>query len=186
MLLGAMDHDPPLIFAGGPFSNRAGSLTDDMAHFLTPNAAVHANWAGRLQRMRTTYADGIAALDGVARAMNAPDFLHLARAQMDSVLASNPKVPTLPPGYGGFTDLLFEHTIEGTYSVPEYGGNARLVGWTDIGFPGDVQPRGYTDSDVSSPLDTVPFTPGPIATKVLELLTSTAPAPPAGSSAEGS
>ena len=34
------------------------------------------------------------------------------------------------------------------YSNPEYGGNANLVGWRDIKFPGDTQPRGYTDAQV--------------------------------------
>ena len=47
-----------------------------------------------------------------------------------------------------FTSLLFGHTIEAMYSVPEYGGNAGLVGWRDIRFPGDSQPRGYTDAEV--------------------------------------
>ena len=50
-----------------------------------------------------------------------------------------------------FTQLLFGHTIEGMYSVPEYGGNANLVGWQDIQWPGDIQPRGYTDAEVEAP-----------------------------------
>ena len=47
--------------------------------------------------------------------------------------------------------LLFEHTIEGLYASPEYGGNRGLVGWKEIGFPGDVQPRGYTATRSSVP-----------------------------------
>lgn len=181
-LLGAMDHDPPLVFAGGPFSNRAGNPTDDMAHFLAPNPALAANWARRLEGMQTAYADGIAELDRLAKAKGEKDFLHLSATQKDTVLTSNPKLRSLPPGFGGFTDLLFEHSIEGMYSVPEYGGNDSLAGWRDVGFPGDVQPRGYTDAEVSSPLDTVPFTPAPAVAKVLALLTSTAPKPPSGAS----
>ena len=34
-----------------------------------------------------------------------------------------------------FLSLLFEHTVEGMYSNPEYGGNRGLAGWTDIGYP---------------------------------------------------
>ena len=45
--------------------------------------------------------------------------------------------------------MLFTHAIEGMYSVPEYGGNHALVGWLDIGFPGDSQPTGYADAEVS-------------------------------------
>ena len=37
------------------------------------------------------------------------------------------------------------------YGAPEYGGNRDLVGWRYIDFEGDVQPRGYTDEEVSSP-----------------------------------
>ena len=37
------------------------------------------------------------------------------------------------------------------YGAPEYGGNRDLVGWRSIGFEGDVQPRGYTDDEVSLP-----------------------------------
>ncbi len=37
------------------------------------------------------------------------------------------------------------------YGAPEYGGNQGLVGWSYIGFLGDVQPRGYSDEEVSQP-----------------------------------
>lgn len=177
-LLGAMTYAPPKVFAGGPFSDRAGAHEDDMAHFLTPNPALTANWRGRLVSMHKAYANGIAALDQAARKEGAVDFLHLSPGAKDAVLAKNPSVAGLPSGYDGFTDLLFEHAAEGMYSVPEYGGNADLAGWHDIGFPGDVQPRGYTDDEVSSPLNANPYTPGPAATKVLQLLESTAPKPP--------
>jgi len=50
-----------------------------------------------------------------------------------------------------FTRLLYEHACEGMYGAPEYGGNRDLVGWSYIGFDGDVQPRGYTDEEVSGP-----------------------------------
>ena len=43
------------------------------------------------------------------------------------------------------------HACEGAYGAPEYGGNRDLAGWRAIGFPGDVQPRGYTDDEVRRP-----------------------------------
>ncbi len=152
-----------------------------MAHFLSPNPALMANWRARLVSLHKAYVNGIAALDDSARKQGAADFLHLSAPAKDAVLAKNPASAGLPSGYAGFTDLLFEHAAEGMYSVPEYGGNADLAGWRDIGFPGDVQPRGYTDVEVSAPLDTNPYTPGPTATKVLQLLEGTAPkgVPPA-------
>jgi hypothetical protein len=47
-----------------------------------------------------------------------------------------------------FRGLLYEHVVEGAYAAPEYLGNRDLAGWRAIDFPGDVQPRGYTDAEV--------------------------------------
>jgi hypothetical protein len=47
-----------------------------------------------------------------------------------------------------FRALLYEHACEGAYGAPEYGGNRDLAGWRAIEFPGDSQPRGYTDEEV--------------------------------------
>ncbi|HWE56481.1 MAG TPA: gluconate 2-dehydrogenase subunit 3 family protein [Acidimicrobiales bacterium] len=177
-MLAAASWNPPHVFAGGPFSDRAGHATDDMAQFLPLNPGMQANWQRRLVALRKVYAEGIASYDHMAQVKGAGQFVHLAPDQMDVVLATNPAVPGLPAGYAGFTDLLFEHTIEGMYCVPEYGGNAGLVGWHDIGFAGDVQPRGYTAAEVSSPLDTNHYTPSDTVAKVLALLSATAPAAP--------
>ena len=50
-----------------------------------------------------------------------------------------------------FTLLVYEHACEGMYGAPEYGGNRDLVGWSNIGYAGDVQPRGWSDAEVSQP-----------------------------------
>ena len=50
-----------------------------------------------------------------------------------------------------FCALLYGHCCEGTYGAPEYGGNRDSVGWPYLGRAGDVQPRGYTDEEVSDP-----------------------------------
>ena len=50
-----------------------------------------------------------------------------------------------------FLELLWEHCCEGMYGAPEYGGNRGLVGWNYIDYLGDVQPRGYSDEEVSQP-----------------------------------
>ena len=69
-----------------------------------------------------------------------------------------------------FTALLFEHTIEGLYANPEYGGNRGLVGWKDIGFPGDIQPRGYTSDEVERSDGPDHLTDAGIVADVLKLL----------------
>jgi hypothetical protein len=50
-----------------------------------------------------------------------------------------------------FSALLWGHCCEGMYGPPEYGGNRDGVGWAAIGREGDVQPRGFSDAEVSGP-----------------------------------
>ena len=88
------------------------------------------------------------------------------------------RVTNLPSGNDGFTDLLFQHAIEGVYAVPEYGGNAGLVGWKEIGFPGDRQPKGFTADEVSRSDGRDPLEPTGIVADVLDLITATAPGAP--------
>jgi hypothetical protein len=37
------------------------------------------------------------------------------------------------------------------YGDPVYGGNRAGVGWKFIAFEGDVQPRGFTSTEVTAP-----------------------------------
>lgn len=46
--------------------------------------------------------------------------------------------------------MLYDHACEGMYGDPVYGGNRNESGWKMIGWLGDIQPRGYTDVEVSS------------------------------------
>ena len=69
-----------------------------------------------------------------------------------------------------FAALLFEHTIEGLYAAPEYGGNRGLAGWKDISFPGDIQPRGYTSDEVERSDGPDPVTNTGIVADVLKFL----------------
>ncbi len=175
-LLGALSVGPPRVWAGGPFSNRAGSPTDDMAHFLDLGPADRLIWQRQIASLVANYRDGIAALDHLAGG----DFTTAAAASQDNALAKNPAVANLPSGMTGFTDLLFEHTVEACYGAPEYGGNANLSGWHDIRFPGDSQPRGYTAAEVTNSDGPDPYVPSPTASKVLAVLAATAPGAPSG------
>ena len=77
-----------------------------------------------MQQLQWTYREGIRRLDRLAGG----DFAMVNKARQDHVLASVEVEP--------FLDAMFTHAIEGMYSVPEYGGNAGLSGWRDIGWPG--------------------------------------------------
>ena len=136
--LAALDNDrpPPPIFAGGPWSNRHTSGPDLMAGFVTLDPVAKIAWRRRLTAWQSQYKDGIKALDHLAGG----DFTKATPQKQDKILATQ--------SVGDFTSLLFEHTIEGLYAAPEYGGNRDLAGWKEIGFPGDIQPRGYTAEEV--------------------------------------
>jgi hypothetical protein len=157
IMLGALSVSPQAIFAGGPFSNRSGGTTDDMAKFIGLGPAEADAWRSRLSGYQAAYRRGIAALDG----LTAGDFTAASNPEKDAALVKDPD---------GFVTLLFGHAIEGMYSCPEYGGNAGLVGWKDIDFPGDVQPRGYTAAEVSRSDGPDPYVPDPTGEKLLALI----------------
>jgi hypothetical protein len=148
----------PKVFAGGPWSNRHTSGPDLMAMFLTIDPVTQIAWRKRISGWQQQYQTGIAALDKLAGG----DFAAVSAAKQDKVLAE--------ASVGSFLSLLFEHTIEGLYSVPEYGGNRNLAGWTDISYPGDSQPRGYTADEVSRSDGPDPVGDEPIVTAALKFL----------------
>lgn len=176
-LIGALSYTPARVYSGGPFSNRSGSRADDMAEFVPLSRVAAGAWRRRLTTIRDSYHAGLRELDKLARRAGARDFLHLDAEGKDRVLSTKFDVVPLPREFSGFTDMLFSHAIEGTYSPPEYGGNRGLVGWQDIGFPGDVQPRGYTPEQVSSPLNRSPLHPAPAVQALLSVLSATSPEP---------
>ena len=162
-MLGALealpdDDPPPRIFAGGPWSNRHTSGPDLMNFFVALDPVARIAWRKRLTGWQQQYTKGIAALDKLAGG----DFTKATADTKDKILATQ-SVST-------FTALLFEHTIEGLYANPEYGGNRDLAGWKDIGFPGDIQPRGYTSDEVERSDGPDPVASTGIVADVLRLL----------------
>ncbi|MEP6624963.1 MAG: gluconate 2-dehydrogenase subunit 3 family protein [Acidimicrobiia bacterium] len=143
-LLDAFASDPPHIWAGGPYSGRAGG-PPGFSEFMALSPIEELAWRTRIEGSRgiaerermgpiagwqQDYRDGIARLGA--------DFASVPAVEQDRRLAVNE----------AFRDLLYEHTVEGAYAAPEYGGNRDRRAWTAIEFPGDVQPRGYTDAEV--------------------------------------
>jgi hypothetical protein len=154
---GARPAVPP-IFAGGPWSNRQAPGPDHMASFLPLDPVTDIAWRKRLAGWREQYSSGIATLDKLAGG----DFTPAAPGDQDAILARH-ELST-------FTSLLLEHTIEGLYAVPEYGGNRGLVGWKDISYPGDSQPRGYTSDEVERSDGPDPVEDSGIVADVLKFL----------------
>jgi hypothetical protein len=146
-LLGAFTFEPPRIWAGGPFSGRHGGGAG-FEHFEALTPLDELAWRTRIEGSRgqperefngpvvgwqEQYRDGLRALG--------PDFVGLAGGDQDTRLDRS----------ADFKALLYSHACEGMYGDPVYGGNHDGVGWTFIDFDGDVQPRGFTDVEVTNP-----------------------------------
>jgi len=144
-LLGAFTFDPPRIWAGGPFSGRAGG-PPSFDEFLPLSRLEELAWRtrvegslgiperernGQVTGWQERYRTGVVALGA--------DFCDVGGDEQEVRLA---RVPD-------FRALLYEHACEGTYGAPEYGGNRDGAGWAAIRYDGDVQPRGYTDDEVT-------------------------------------
>lgn len=162
LLLGAFTFDPPLIHAGGPFSNRAGAGHDDLADFVPLDPLAELGWrirlegsrgikarefAGPVDGLQDLYRAGLAHLDERANMLGGP-FAGLPTTVQDVVLSDQTDTAVQD-----FVGMAMADTIDAMYGLPEYGGNRNLVGWTSTGWPGDVQPRGYTPAQVSEPDD---------------------------------
>jgi gluconate 2-dehydrogenase gamma chain len=105
---------------------------------------------GPLPGLRQVYRDGVQQLDDAAGAMFGARFVDLDAQQQDAVLAeaSNPgRHPPDPRTEKNFFDVLLDHTAEGMFCPPEYGGNHELAGWQLVKFDGDSQPLGYSIYD---------------------------------------
>lgn len=144
-LLGAFTVAPPRIWAGGPFSGRAGGEAS-FDRYLELSSVEELAWRTRIEGSRgiaerefngpvtgwqERYVEGIAALGA--------DYAGLPPGEQDARLAAVPN----------FKALLYQHACEGAYAAPEYGGNRSGAAWDAVQFPGDAQPRGYTDEEVS-------------------------------------
>ncbi|HXI27105.1 MAG TPA: gluconate 2-dehydrogenase subunit 3 family protein [Vicinamibacterales bacterium] len=113
--------------AGGPGATEARA-----AHYIDRALG------GPLASSRQAYTSGLAALDRFAQSSRGKPFTELAPADQDAVLTD---VETgTATGFTGssaaFFALVLNHTHQGTFGDPYYGGNANFVGWDLIGYPG--------------------------------------------------
>jgi hypothetical protein len=160
LLLAAFELDPPLIHAGGPFSDRAGSRKDDFANFVPMDRQAELGWrirlegsrgiperefAGPVTGLQQIYREGLAHLDQRSQRAYSVGFAAASRPNQDKLLAdaSDAKLQ-------GFIGAALANTLEAMYGPPEYGGNRRQVGWSSNGWLGDTQPHGFPDARVTN------------------------------------
>lgn len=99
---------------------------------------------GPLIGLRDLYRDGIAALDALSREAHGAPFVDLDDATRLSVRdAARATLPADPRRGRNFIGLVVQHTVEGLFSAPEYGGNRKGGGWAFTPIAGDSQPLGY-------------------------------------------
>jgi gluconate 2-dehydrogenase gamma chain len=93
---------------------------------------------GPLASSRQAYTSGLAALDRYARSSRGKAFTELAPIDQDSVLidVETGAATGFTGSSAGFFALVLNHTHQGTFGDPYYGGNANFVGWDLIGYPG--------------------------------------------------
>ena len=100
--------------------------------------------AGYFSSLQVLYREGLGLIDRLARARHATGFVDLAEAQQDDILRAIESAdgPEGSQRAAQFFAVILEHTIEGTFGDPIYGGNRDAIGWKMIGFPGAQ--TGYT------------------------------------------
>jgi hypothetical protein len=161
LLLSAFSFDPPMIFAGGPFSNRGGSSTNHFEKFIELDSYDELAWRMRLEGSQgrpeeantgvikgwqMIYREGLQALNSESSRYGVSSFQELPIALKALVLnlSQSPEISEL-------IDIAFPHCLQFMYGAPEYGGNKALAGWRSISFQGDVQPKGFTAEQVTKP-----------------------------------
>ena len=93
---------------------------------------------GALASSRQAYTAGLAALDRYARSSRGKPFTELSATDQDSVLidVETGAATGFPERSSVFFALVLNHTHQGTFGDPYYGGNANFVGWDLLGYPG--------------------------------------------------
>jgi hypothetical protein len=171
-LLTAFEHDPPRIFAGGPYSGRlpypdntAGGPSGDrptnaFERFLPLTRVQEIAWRVRIYGSANVpgggYNDAVIGATKGWRALYQEGLAALdtqSRGQFGKRFVALDAVSqdqALAAVDGEFVSTLTEHTVEALFAAPEYGGNRELIGWRMMRFEGDSQPLGYSIYDEAS------------------------------------
>ena len=141
--------------------DRGGAAHNDFADFVPLDAYEALAWRlkiegsqglperefnGPRKGWQQIYREGLAQLDARAAESGFTDFASMPAPARDLLLQD-----TSDALIAELVDVAFLHTLDTMYGAPEYGGNRDLLGWGFTAYDGDVQPRGYTDEEVTTP-----------------------------------
>lgn len=105
---------------------------------------------GYFSSLQIFYREGLAMVERIALERHAKSFANLKEAQQDGLLKAI-ETPSGPHGSersAQFFAVILEHTIEGVFGDPAYGGNRDGIGWKMIEFPGAQ--HGYTPEQMAA------------------------------------
>ena len=131
--------------ATGPGAKEAG-----VASFIA--RSLEGGLAGGLSKLVPLYTAGLSAVDAYAKKTYGGAFTSLSSAKQDAVLTAmeSGKATGFTPDSATFFATIREHTLEGMFSDPAYGGNRNYAGWNLIGFPGVRMPLPASDQKVGA------------------------------------
>ncbi len=150
-LLGAFAYDPPRVWAGGPFSGRNGGDAG-FDRWMPLGPAEQLAW-----RIRLEGTQGLAEREFAGPVVGWQELYRNGLDELGPDFADAPadeRLARVKACDREWRELLFRHACESLYGDPAYGGNRDEAGWKAIGFDGDTQPRGWTDDEVTHPVDT--------------------------------
>jgi gluconate 2-dehydrogenase gamma chain len=110
---------------------------------------------GALAPFRDDYSLGLAAVNAYARTKSpaARSFAELSADEQDAILREIEQ--DAPLGFisssAAFFTMVRGHTLQGTFCDPIYGGNANMVGWDLIGYPGVRLNVSAAEQNMSTP-----------------------------------
>jgi gluconate 2-dehydrogenase gamma chain len=100
---------------------------------------------------RESYRAGIAALDRFAQSEYGSGFADLSEEDQNEIiqaLVDDEAEGFDEPSAADFFAMVRQHTLEGMFADPRYGGNRGLVGWRMLDYPGAQ--RAYTPRDMKT------------------------------------
>jgi len=111
--------------------------------------------AGFLRELQPVYRSGLLALTKFTAAAHPSTPFHLLEddQQLEIVQQLAALSEEQPEEFlGQFFRIVREHTVQGFFGDPAYGGNRNLAGWQLVGFPGAQW--GYTPEQMAPDFDT--------------------------------
>ncbi|WP_306118909.1 MULTISPECIES: gluconate 2-dehydrogenase subunit 3 family protein [unclassified Roseitalea] len=111
---------------------------------------------GAYQHKQLDYHKGLRNLDAAARRMHGTVFAALEPDQQTALLESmeNDELDEFDEGEGSeFFSTIHQHTMEGLFADPIYGGNKDMAAWRAVGYPGPFYAISEQSQQSFEPLD---------------------------------